>query len=96
MVLGVEKEGTSCGVGSCSSTATTTNFVLGRNKTCLVRMLLCLGSVLCFSYLKDCYTTTCLETTLASMSLEHERMSIEATHRMNSKTSSLDKGCASR
>jgi hypothetical protein len=54
------------------------------------------GLGLCFSYLKDCYTIMRLGTTLASMSLEHERMSIEATHRMNSKSSSLDKGCASR
>jgi hypothetical protein len=92
MVLGAEKEGTSCGVGSCSSTATTTDFVLGRTKTCLVRTLLCLGLVLCFSYLKDCYTILRLETTLGSMSLEHERMSIEATHGMNSRLPPLIKG----
>jgi hypothetical protein len=50
MVLGAAKEGTSCGVGSCSSTATTTDFVLSRTKTCLVRTLLCLGLALCFQY----------------------------------------------
>jgi hypothetical protein len=42
MVLGAEKEGTSCGVVSCSSTATTTDFLshpyLPRSPATLLRL----------------------------------------------------------